>query len=144
MLKAFTLLAAIVLFASCSNKKTKEVTASSPFQASPLDSAYAPLRPAVQRFTIDNSKVNSIQARNGTEVLIPADCFTRANGEKAEKVDMEIVEALSLPDFVSSGLITLSDGRLLLSNGMMYINARTGNEVLQLKEGTSLTVSMPT
>jgi hypothetical protein len=135
---------ALLLLFSCVDKKIKNAAGVSPFKASPIDSAYASVRPVVQVFTIDNNQVNKIIAKNGTEVLVPAACFVTADGKAVENVEIEVVEAFSLPEFVSSGLATVSNGRLLMSNGMIYINARSGNEILQLKGGNSLTVSMPT
>lgn len=134
-----------VFCVSCTYSKNKGSNAVVPiFQSNPLDSAYGSLRPVVQRFTIDNQRVNTVKAANGTEILIPADCFVLANGDRAAQVELEIVEAFSLKDFVVSGLATLSQGQLLESNGMLYINAKAGPENLRLAEGASLTVSMPT
>jgi hypothetical protein len=56
----------------------------------------------------------------------------------------ELVEAQALKDFVSSGLATVSDEKLLLSNGMMYINATGNGQQLQLDIANPLTVTMPT
>ncbi|GAA4317584.1 hypothetical protein GCM10023184_01320 [Flaviaesturariibacter amylovorans] len=115
-----------------------------PFPHGPLDSAYVSLRPAVQTFSIDNRKPVRIRAARGTEVLVPAEVFTNAAGEAVAGVQVEVVETLSLPEFVAGGLATHSDGRLLCSNGMVYLNARAAGEPLQLKPGSTLTVSMPT
>lgn len=129
---------------SCSQNKTNSPKITPPFIASPLDSIYKTIRPAIQSFTIDNRKVNKIKANRGTEILIPANSFITSNGKSVENVQLEIVEAFSLPDFLASGLVTLSNGKLLMSNGMMYINAKANNENVQLKDGNSLSVSMPT
>lgn len=145
ILNKFNISLAIVwsLLLSCSsnNQQHKKLT---PFQSGPLDSAYTQLRPAVQVFTFNNNKANAIKAARGTEVFIPANSFVTENGSKVENVQLEIVEAFSMPDFITSDLVTLSNGRLLMSNGMLFINARSGKENLQLAKGTSLTVSMPT
>lgn len=133
------------LFFSCANHKNRVIAASEPaFRTTALDSAYSTIRPAIQRFAIDNRKATTVKAARGTEVLIPAGCLETSDGEKVQDVQLEIVEAFSLRDFVTSGLTTLSGDRLLVSNGMLYINARSGSEVLRLARGMSLTVSMPT
>lgn len=143
MPKPYILLAVLALLASCSHNKQKTISTVPAFKQGPLNAAYAPIRPAIQTFTINNSKVTSIKAANGTEVLIPAGCLVTANGEPVANAQLEIVEAFTLPGFVASGLATQSNGKLLLSNGMIYLNAKAGKEELQLKEGASLTVSMP-
>lgn len=133
-----------ILILSCTSDKNKGAQTAPAFKQSPLDSVYATIRPAIQTFTIDNKKTTAIKAARGTEILIPAGSLVTANGEPVENAQLEVVEAFSLAEFVSSGLATISNGQLLISNGMAYINAKAGNENLQLKEGASLTVSMPT
>ena len=140
----FLAIALAILLACCHNNKQKSIQTAPAFKQGPLDSAYAAIRPAIQTYTIDNSKATTIKATNGTEILLPAGCLVTANGEPVTNAQLEIVEAFTLPGFVTSGLATISNGKLLLSNGMVYVNAKAGNENLQLKEGTSLTVSMPT
>lgn len=139
-----TIVTCCLLVFSCVSNKNRVAQTVPAFKKSPLDSAYTPIRPALQTFTINNSKPTTIKATHGTEIQIPAGCFISANGDKVENVQLEVVEAFSLPEFVTSGLATLSNGQVLISNGMAYINAKAGNENLQLKEGTALTVSMPT
>jgi hypothetical protein len=110
-----------------------------------MDSAYTQIRPNIQSFTIDNNKASVVKAANGTQLLIPANCFTTADGDAVKgSVQLEIVEAFSLKDFITSNLTTLSDDKLLISNGMIFINAKSGNEILQIRKGSALTVSMPT
>jgi hypothetical protein len=133
-----------LLIFSCTNNKNKTTQTVPAFKQSPLDSAYATIRPAIQIFTIDNTKTITIKAAHGTEILIPAGCLANANGDKVENAQLEVVEAFTLPEFITSGLATISNGQLLISNGMAYINAKAGNENLQLKEGAALIVSMPT
>lgn len=136
---------ASAIFTSSLSCSLKNNTASPTiFKQTKLDSAYTSIRPTIQLFKIDNNRPNKIVAANGTEVLVPAECFTKPNGDKVREVQIEIVEAFSLSDFISSGLTTLSNGQLLMSNGMIFLNAKSGNENLQLINGTSLTVSMPT
>jgi len=138
------LIAVIFLIQSCTNPNSK-VTTVAAFKPGPLDAAYATLRPKIQQFNIDNKKVNTVKAAGGTDILIPANCFVDGNGNSIEgNVQVEIVEAFSLQDFITSGLATTSDDKILMSNGMMYINAMSGDTKLQLNKGETLSVSMPT
>ncbi len=135
----------LILYSCTETSNKKSVTISQAFKPSPLDSAYSPIRPRVQTFTINTSRSNTVTAINGTQLLIPADCFTTAEGKSVEgTVQVEVIETTSLNDFVTAGLATVSNGRILESNGMMYINARSGNDPVEIKEGSSITVSMPT
>ncbi len=138
------LLSFFILLQSCSNNGGNKIPERIAFKQNPMDSVYSKLRPALQFFTIDNTKATVIKAANGTQVLVPANCFVNRNGDAAGNVQLEVVEAFSLQDFVTSGLATVSGDKLLISNGMMYVNARSGDEPLQLSKGAALTVSMPT
>lgn len=115
------------------------------FQESPLTKAYAPIRPSVQKISVNNEKPTVIEAAGGTEIMIPENCFVDHNGKPVKgEVVIEVVEAFNMTDFISSGLTTLSNGQLLLSNGMMNIDAKADGKSLQIKNGKALTVSMPT
>jgi len=115
------------------------------FTETPADGAYSSLKPSLQKFEINNDKPTTIIADKGTKILIPQDCFADNNGKTVKgKIQIEIIEAFSLSDFITSGLTTLSDSKLLLSNGMLFIDAKSDGNSLQLKDESELTVSMPT
>ncbi len=134
-----------VILVACSDKDSRNKLALlSPFKPSPTDSAYAPLRPSVQSFTIDNSRANTLKAVNGTEVLLPAGCFVQANGQAVKgKVQLEMVEVATLSDFMSAGLATVAGDKMLMSRGMLYINAKADGAQLQIDSTRPLSVSMP-
>lgn len=136
----------ILLFmAACNTKPVKPLTVITPFQSSVSDSIYSSIRPQLQQFTINNNAAQTITAAGGTSILFPAQCFLNAAGKVVEgNVQVELLESQSLKDFISGGLATVSDGKLLLSNGMMYINATANGEQLQVDTANRLTVTMPT
>ena len=134
----------IVSFLSCTNPNKKIPTLVA-FKQGPLDSAYSAIRPTIQNFNIDNNKVNTVKAKAGTEIFIPANCFVDGGGAAITgNIQLEIIEAFSLQDFITSGLATMSDNKMLISNGMMYLNAKSGDTKLQLVNGAALSLSMPT
>jgi hypothetical protein len=140
----FCLLSFLIILQACSNNGGNKIPERIAFKQNPMDSVYSKLRPALQFFTIDNTKAIVVKAANGTEILVPANCFINSSGDAAGNVQLEVVEAFSLQDFVTSGLATVSGDKLLISNGMMYVNAKSGDAPLQLSKGAALTVSMPT
>lgn len=86
-----------------------------------------------QFFTIDTDSDTVIESDGGIVVAIPAGAFLDANGQPASgKVQFEFKEALDAESILTSGLSTTSNGRLLETGGMFYLNAR--------KEGKSLTI----
>jgi len=115
------------------------------FTETPADNAFSLLKPSVQKFEINNDKPTTIIADKGTEILIPQDCFVDNNGKTVKgKIQFKVIEAFSLSDFITSGLTTLSDDKLLISNGMLFIDAKFDGNSLQLKKDSELTISMPT
>lgn len=145
MVRPFCILLTILIVTACNTKPEKPLAVLKAFQPSVTDSIYNNIRPQVQLFNVDNNAAHTITAAGGTTILLPAKCFLNAAGEVAEgHVQVELVEALSLKDFISGGLATVSDGKLLISNGMMYINATANGEQLQLDTANPVSVSMPT
>ncbi|MFT6322167.1 MAG: hypothetical protein ACJAT4_003102 [Granulosicoccus sp.] len=77
--------------------------------------------------------------------LFPKNSFVDSNGNPIKgKVEVKLIEAFSMEDFITSGLATQSNGQLLISNGMINIDVTVGGETVALAEGKELTVSMPT
>jgi hypothetical protein len=140
----------IALLMSCSTASKKEQKKSdddqrTSFKETPLDNVYSTIRPDLETFNISNNKSTEIEAALGTKILIPQGCFVDNEGRTVTgEIQMEIIEAFSLSDFITSGLITLSEDKLLLSNGMLFIDAKSNGTSLKIKEGSELTVSMPT
>ncbi|WP_291722147.1 hypothetical protein [Bernardetia sp.] len=136
-----------IFFSSCSDTKkeqTKKIK-TTVFNESPVDSAYSSLRPKTQYREIDTSIPTTLEMEAGTQIFIPQNSFIDKDGNPVKgKVKIEVVEAFKLSDFITAGLTTLSNDKLLLSNGMLFIDATSDGNSLQLQEGKQLTVSMPT
>lgn len=138
------LLLTALLFAACKTPAGKPLPLLTPFKTTAADSIYGSTRPPVQHFTINGGVAKTITAAAGTTILFPAQCFLNAAGETVSgPVQVDIVEALALKDFISGGLATVSDGKLLLSNGMLYLNATANGQQLQLDTANPITVTMP-
>lgn len=96
--------------------------------------------------TIDPTKDQWITGRHGTSVRFPASGLMNPDGGAVRgRVQVTITEALALNDMIAEGLSTVSDGRILVSGGMMRVDAvdAQGNP-LQLNEGGQVLVSLPT
>jgi hypothetical protein len=138
------------LVLACGTDSSDEVISNPPierpiFEETKASPAYAELRPEVQSFTIDNSKPTTVSANKGTEIWIPENCFVDKDGKPVTgEVKVEVVEAFSMPDIISAGLTTLSDGELIQSNGMLFIDAKSNGLSLNLAEKVELDVNMPT
>jgi len=114
------------------------------FQKTPLDSVYNLIRPSIQPFNIKASETQKILGENGTEVLIPANSFIDGFGKLVSgNVEIVIIEAAGLTDFLTCNLQTLSNDNLLESAGMIFIDAKSNGKSLRMAEGKKIAVSMP-
>ena len=94
-------------------EEPKEIFNRIVFTETPADNAYSSLKPSIQKFEINSDKPTTIIAAKGTEILIPQDCFVDNDGKPVKgKIQIEIIEAFSLSDFITSGLTTLSDSHI--------------------------------
>lgn len=99
------------------------------------------LQQNVQTFEINTKKQQTIRGKQGTEVTFPLDCFNKVKG----KVKIELIECYSIQDMILNGLSTeTTDGKLLESDGMIYLNALNEiGDTLEIKQG-KIKVQMPT
>jgi hypothetical protein len=95
----------------------------------------------VQIFEINTNKQQTIKGKQGTEVIFPAECFGKVQG----KVKIELIECYSVQEMLLNGLSTqTTDGKLLESDGMIYLNAlNSTGDTLNIKQG-KVKVKMPT
>jgi mono/diheme cytochrome c family protein len=80
-----------------------------------------------QLFSINPQKENRIKGVRGGEFKIPAGAF-----EGTEPVTIEVKEIYAPIEILASGLTTESNGELLESGGMFYINAKRNGRELEL------------
>jgi Cytochrome c len=80
-----------------------------------------------QLFSINPQKENLIKGVRGGEFKIPKGAF-----EGNEPVTIELKEIYAPIEILASGLTTESNGELLESGGMFYINAKRNGEQLDL------------
>lgn len=82
-----------------------------------------------QTFSIDPVKENRIVGARGGIFTIPAGAF-----DGTESVTIELKEVYSPIEILAAGLTTESNGQLLESGGMFYMNAKRDGKELELKK----------
>jgi hypothetical protein len=92
----------------------------------------------LQEYIIDINKDTTLVTKNGALLKIPRGTLTSGDGSA---VTLEIKEAYSLQQIIQAGLITQSNGEPLSSGGMIYINAKAGQEV---KITQAIKIAIPT
>lgn len=101
--------------------------------------------PELQQITIDPTQDELIECKDGTVIFVPEDAFVDANGNViAEPVTLEIIEALTMDKIVAYNLATMNGDNALKSGGMVYVQPKLNGVNLELAEGKSLHIEVPT
>ncbi len=91
----------------------------------------------IEKFEIKNDADTIIETKNGVVFAIPG----RAFGSTGNAIQLEIKTALTPNEIMQNGLSTMSDGSLLQTAGMFYINGfEDGKQIPLMKE---VAVSVP-
>lgn len=97
-----------------------------------------------QVYKIDPKRDTVIETENGIVFQFGANIFLNKFGENPEEpIDIEVKEAMTPADIIKAGLSTSSNGQLLETGGMFYINARSGNDNLIIDQRRSIGVAVP-
>ena len=97
-----------------------------------------------QFYNINSAKDTILICKNGTTLNIKANSFTTINKTEVDGiVQVEIKEAYNFTDIIANGLHTLSNSNLLESAGMVFINAKKGEQKLDIniKQAIELTMA---
>ncbi len=97
-------------------------------------------------FNIDNTRDTTLICKNGSRVNIPKQSFILAEDSTnvAKEISIKIKEVLQTDEMVLEGISTVSDGKVLQSAGMIYIEAHKDGQKLVLKKDQQLKVEIAT
>jgi len=97
-----------------------------------------------QVFKLNPLRDTIIETQNGIVFSIPAKAFLNKQGETpTETIDVEIKEAMTASEIMKAGLSTMSNGKLLETGGMFYVNTRAGEENLTIDKSKPLNANVP-
>jgi hypothetical protein len=117
-------------------ESTVKFSANDPFQQTIVPS---------QNFKLNANIDNVVEGKNGTILIMPKGCFKNSKGEiVTEQIKVELSEALSIEEMLLSNLTTTSDGKLLETDGMIYINATVNGEQLTINKENPIHIEIPT
>jgi OmpA family len=92
---------------------------------------------STQNFNITAGRDTLLMGKKGTLLLIPADAFGDLNGQK---VTLKMKESLTMSDFLKDNLTSMSDGKILESGGMLYLEAEANGQQIALKNEISIKI----
>ncbi len=95
-------------------------------------------------FSIDANKDTVLNAKEGSCIEIKAGTFVFEDGSPVQgTLTIEFKEALDHMDMIMGNLATVSNGEMLESDGMVYLNAQSEGKQLQFASGKTAAISVP-
>lgn len=96
-------------------------------------------------FIINPSSDTTLTCKEGTTVFIPANTFQTLGGAPVSgPVSIAVKEFYNVADIISNNLATTSNGKQLITGGMLNIGAIANEQSLQIKQGSFIDLKMPT
>lgn len=98
-----------------------------------------------QSFNINAESDTILIGSKGTLIRIKKNSFQDSKGNIVQgEVNIELKEIMSKVDLILSGLSTTSDGKLLETAGMIFLNAKQDNQALDLRDDYKIGIVIPT
>ena len=104
-----------------------------------------PLQKKPQYIIINAERDTTVTCKEGTKLTIKANSFVDALGLPVKGVvDLEVAEFYRMDDMLLANLSTTSNGKLLETGGMLYLEAKRANDKLVLKKNAAIEITFPT
>ena len=99
---------------------------------------------APELFKIKGNRDTVIETKGGIIFTIPARAFLDAKGDEVpDEIEIEVKEALTASDIIQAGLSNTSNGKLLETGGMFFLNARKDGKNLLIAQNKGIYTSIP-
>lgn len=100
------------------------------------------VRPPAQSFAIRNDRDTLIEGNKGTRIKFLKNSFTTTDGQEIKgDVHIQLAEFYTTEDFISNRLSTnTTDGNILKSSGMVFIEATSNGKALKLSDTKPMTI----
>ncbi len=103
----------------------------------------AQLTNPVSNYCINNRRDTVLYTANGSGLLILSNAFGDEKACKEDCINIEFKDALNQADMIFDNLTTFSNGILLESGGMAFMNAKCGKKNLRIKSPNSMFLILP-
>jgi hypothetical protein len=97
-------------------------------------------------FTLKPNQANELIGRKGVKLSVKPSAFLDSRGKAVkEDIELTLTEAINYEDFAAHNLATLSNNRLLVSDGMVQLEAKSlSGKTLTLDPNKPIEVEIPT
>lgn len=114
------------------------------FPDSAREAAFATFRPETQAFTIDATDDTMLVGKGGTTVFVAQNSFIGTDGKPVTgSVEIKMIEVLNANDIIRSNMQTVCDGKILESEGMLFIDAKVNDKSVALGADKTLRIELP-
>lgn len=143
---SITIIALTLVFQSCksdkANKSNNSIFGNLPTQ---LVDTLKQIGQKIQVREIDPTKNNIIIGDSGTRIFITANSIVTEEGKTiSDIIKLELKENYTFADFITSNLQTISNDGLLQTQGMIYFNAISGNNLsLKIDKSKPIRIEFP-
>ena len=144
-----TVLIISVVIVAC-KKEDPEVIVLPPIDNTTLTSSISAffdnnLESEIQTFTIYPSADNMVTGINGTTLFFNANTFEDMNGNTVSgPIEIDMIETQSNKDMLLwNRPTTTTDGQLLISGGIVYVNVSQGGNPLSINDNAPIQASVP-
>lgn len=110
-----------------------------------LNNFYSEIQKPLQEFIIYGEKGGIIVGKEGTKLGVPADAFVDENNNTVKgPIKVMVVEYYKYSDILAANLTTSSDGKQLITGGMVKVTASQNGKAVNIKKDKQLELQMPT
>lgn len=130
---------------SISNLKTEPVASSKGLpEQDKMKELFNQFEKVPQIFSLDPEKDTTISLAEGTEITIEAGALISNSGDEiTETIAFRVKEYYNLSDILMADLSTSSNGEMIETGGMIYIDAISNGQFCQVREGGKIEVKFP-
>lgn len=125
------------------NKKAFETKGPKPNAQTLLKLFFDELKKEEQTFYIQAGRDTTLIAKEGTQLVIPANILYRKNNIAKGQVKITMREYYKMEDILAAKLTTTSNGKQLVTGGMVHITAQQDEENLTVDPTRTITIKMP-
>ncbi len=125
--------------------KTSPSKSKRPVKKSPGSDPFKNTMPLRQEFDVDPNIDQVLEGKDGTVLVLPKGCFLDARGQRVSTpLKLVLMEALTLTDMLLANLTTTSNGKPLISGGMLHFEAKTlHGEALTVDKNNPVYIEIP-
>jgi len=99
----------------------------------------------IQTFTLQSDEGGRLEGKAGTNIWVAPNTFRFADGSQPQTpITLSLKEAYGYEEMILDGLSTHSDGNLLETGGMIYLEASADGRPLEIEPGSDIAIGMPT